>query len=138
MTARSLVTAVVLLLAASALSGCASSQNGPGDESGDGQASTMSPPPSELEGEWRAEAPDEARLTFDAEGAVRGTDGCNGVSGTTTVSGGEVTFDLDLSTLRACVGVTTSFSKLGSAVVDGDVMTTRTVDGAEIVQLRKQ
>jgi hypothetical protein len=54
------------------------------------------------------------------------------------VSGDEVTFDLDLSTLRACVGVTTSFSQLGSAVVEGDVMTTRTVDGAEIVQLRRQ
>jgi heat shock protein HslJ len=136
MTARSLVTAVVLLLAASALSGCASSQNGSGDGSGDGQASTVSP--SELEGEWRAEAPDEARLSFDADGAVRGTDGCNGVSGTTSVTGNEVSFDLDLSTLRACVGVTTSFSELGSAIVEGDVMTTLTVDGSEIVQLRRQ
>lgn len=138
MTARSFVTAVVLLVAASALSGCASSQNASGDDSGDAQGSPSAMSPADLEGEWHADAPDEARLSFDAGGAVRGTDGCNGVSGTTTVSGDEVTFDLDLSTLRACVGVTTSFSKLGSAVVEGDVMTTRTVDGTDIVQLRRQ
>jgi heat shock protein HslJ len=138
MTARSFVTAVAVLLAASALSGCASSQDASGDDSADGQTSPSVNSASDLEGEWRAEEPDKARLTFDADGAVRGTDGCNGVGGTASVSGDEVTFDLDLSTLRACVGVTTSFSRLGSAVVEGDVMMTRTVDGAEIVQLRKQ
>ncbi|MCS5714536.1 META domain-containing protein [Herbiconiux sp. CPCC 205716] len=143
MTARTVLSALVILVAASALTGCASGQGGTGsggDSSGGagGSGSGSGSDALSIEGEWRTAAPDEAWLRFDADGGVTGSDGCNGVGGTATVEGDEVSFALDPSTLKACVGVTVSFSKLGSAVVDGDVMTTRAVDGGEIVQLQRQ
>jgi heat shock protein HslJ len=88
------------------------------------------------EGTWQAADPDTAWLTVDDSGKLEADDGCNHFTGTATVVDDEVKFKLDLSTLKACLGVTTSFHGLSSAVIDGETMTTRDYKGKEIVQLQ--
>jgi heat shock protein HslJ len=105
------------------LVGCASS----------GPSSSSAPDP---EGTWQAADPDTAWLTIDDSGKLTGNDGCNNFTGTATVVEDEVKFKLDLSTLKACLGVTTSFHGMSSAVIDGETMTTRDYEGNEIVQLQ--
>jgi heat shock protein HslJ len=105
------------------LVGCASA--GPSD--------SAAPKP---EGTWQAADPDTAWLTIDDSGKLEANDGCNHFTGTATVVEDEVKFKLDLSTLKACTGVTTSFHGMSSAVIDGDTMTTRDYKGNEIVQLQ--
>ena len=90
------------------------------------------------EGTWQAADPDTAWLTIDGSGNLTGDDGCNKFTGTATVVDDEVRFRLDLSTLKACMGVTTSFHGMSSAVIDGDTMTTRDYKGSEIVQLQRR
>jgi heat shock protein HslJ len=107
------------------LVGCASAQ--PSD--------SAAPNP---EGTWQAADPDTAWLTIDDSGNLTGDDGCNKFTGTATVVDDEVKFKLDLSTLKACLGVTTSFHGLSSAVIDGETMTTRDYEGKEIVQLQRR
>ncbi|MGD8194091.1 META domain-containing protein [Herbiconiux sp. P18] len=140
MSSRPVLSLAALSFAVLAIAGCASSPAT--DSSGAGEApepgSSSAAGPASVSGEWRADAPQEAWLTIDEAGAVTGSDGCNWVSGTATFDGDAVTFSLNPSTLRACMGVTVSFSRLGSAVVDGDVMMTRDAAGAEIVELRRQ
>jgi heat shock protein HslJ len=107
------------------LVGCASS-----DPSG-----SAAPNP---EGTWQAEDPDTAWLTIDSGGKLEANDGCNHFTGTATVDEDEVKFKLDLTTLKACLGVTTSFHGMSSAVIDGETMTTRDYKGKEIVQLQRR
>lgn len=90
------------------------------------------------EGTWQAADPDAAWLTIDGSGNLTGDDGCNKFTGTATVVDDEVRFRLDLSTLKACMGVTTSFHGMSSAVIDGETMTTRDYKGSEIVQLQRR
>jgi len=106
------------------LAGCASS-------------SSSDPAAVDPEGTWQAADPDAAWLTIDAAGKLEGDDGCNHFTGTATVVDDEVRFTLDLSTLKACLGVTTSFQGMSSAVIEGETMTTRDYKGNEIVQLHR-
>lgn len=89
------------------------------------------------EGTWQATDPDTAWLTIDSAGKLEANDGCNHFTGTATVVEDEVEFKLNLSTLKACLGVTTSFHGMSSAVIDGDTMTTRDSEDNEIVQLHR-
>lgn len=107
------------------LVGCASSE----------RSDSAAPNP---EGTWQAADPDTAWLTIDDSGKLTGDDGCNKFTGTATAVEDEVKFELDISTLKACMGVTTSFHGLSSAVIDGETMTTRDYEGNEIVQLQRR
>jgi heat shock protein HslJ len=132
MSSRSIVTLAGLSVVALVLSACASGRPGADPTPPSAQGATS------VAGEWRADAPATAWLMFDEAGGVTGSDGCNGVGGTVASSGDEIRFTLDPSTLKACVGVTVSFSQLRSAVVSGDVMTTMDSSGGAIVELRRQ
>lgn len=129
MTGRA-VSALLAALTIAALSGCASSGGAAGStDPGDSSAGTA-------EGDWRAPDTDSAWLTL-AEGKVTGNDGCNPVNGSYQVAGDEVTFDLELTTLKACVGVTLSFAPLATATVDADTLTLYGADRAEIIALTR-
>jgi heat shock protein HslJ len=137
---RSLLTGLLSASAIVLLAGCASSGSPDQGVSApdDAAPSTTSSSTPDAVGTWRASEPDTAELTFDADGKVAGTDGCNPAGGTYRLDGGQVTFALDLTTLKACSGVTVSFLKLRSATIQGDTMTTFASDGSEIVTLRRQ
>lgn len=77
-------------------------------------ACTAQEPAASLTGTWKltaygpADAPTpaveeaEAGLTFNEDGTVTGNSGCNGLGGTYTVEGDQVTFGEIVSTLMAC------------------------------------
>ncbi|HET9913920.1 MAG TPA: META domain-containing protein [Anaerolineales bacterium] len=55
-----------------------------------------------VDGQTSAVADAEAGLTFNEDGTVTGNSGCNGLGGTYTVEGDQVTFSEVVSTLMAC------------------------------------
>jgi heat shock protein HslJ len=75
---------------------------------------TATESPASLAGAWKLTAygpaaattpavPDtEAGLTFNEDGTVTGNSGCNGLGGTYTVEGDQITFSEIVSTLMAC------------------------------------
>ncbi len=103
---------LTLLLIALAISACSSpSTQQPTEQSQSTQEPTASP---SLIGAWKltaygpADAPIpavegvDAGLTFNEDGTVTGTSGCNGLGGDYTVEGDQITFGEFVSTLMAC------------------------------------
>jgi len=74
-------------------------------------------------GHWVAASPATAFLRVASDGSVTGHDGCNGVTGSATVVGGVLQVSRGLDTLKACTGVDTWLSKIGTARVSGDTLT---------------
>jgi heat shock protein HslJ len=93
--------------------------------------------PASVVGTWSQDAPGEPHLAFTESGGVEGSDGCNGLGGTYTVDGDQVSVELGLSTMMACVGVDTWLHNIASATFDGDTMTVFDSSGAEIGQLQR-
>ncbi|MFB2599551.1 META domain-containing protein [Herbiconiux sp. P17] len=127
MTGRA-VLALLAVVTIAALSGCAGSggaggSTDPGDTSADPAA-----------GNWRAPDDDSAWLTLDG-GSVTGSDGCNPVNGTYQVADDEITFDLELTTLKACLGVTLSFNALAGGTLDADTLALYDAQHTELVAL---
>ncbi|WP_382307869.1 META domain-containing protein [Herbiconiux sp. UC225_62] len=136
MTGRA-VFALLAALTIATLSGCASSGaggSGAGDSGATGDSSAGAADP--VEGNWSTPEAEGAWLTLDG-GSVTGSDGCNPVNGTYDVSGDEVTFDLELTTLKACLGVTLSFAGLSTGTLDADTLTLYDSQRTELVALTK-
>lgn len=130
MSSRRFIPFIALSIALAGLTGCAS---GASPESGDGGTTAQ---PSAV-ATWRAEEPGTAWLRIGDDGAVTGSDGCNDVTGTASVSGDAVDFSMGLMTLKACSGVTLTFQRLTSGELSGDVLTVRDRDGADLVELHR-
>ncbi|MGO3146245.1 MAG: META domain-containing protein [Leucobacter sp.] len=76
-------------------------------------------------------------ITFDADGSLGGTDGCNVVGGNWTEDEGTITLDQLISTLMFCDGVDDWFTDSVSAEVTGDTMVFSDKDGEEIGSLER-
>ncbi|GGI40598.1 hypothetical protein GCM10010988_29880 [Cnuibacter physcomitrellae] len=111
------------------LGGCASGAASP--SSGGEQ------PAADVAGTWAGTGDKPASLTLAEDGSLDGTDGCNRTTGHYTLDGSQVSFDLDPTTLKACLGVTLSFTALDHGRVDGDSITLYTYDGTELTTLTR-
>lgn len=89
------------------------------------------------EGTWGEDGEGLPQLTFEADGVLTGTDGCNRLSGTWEIDGETVEFGPLISTLMACEGVDTWLAQGASATIDGDVLTVLDEEGNEIGTLEK-
>lgn len=88
-------------------------------------------------GAWSSDEKGTPRLEFDADGAVVGSDGCNGISTTYTVEGDRVVLEQFVSTLKACQGVDDWLRGVRSVTVDGDTLAVHNESGDEIGQLQR-
>jgi hypothetical protein len=122
---RFLGSSALALTVVLAAAGCAGSAGSDG-ETDDGADSAST-------GTWRDGT---AWLTLD-DGRVTGSDGCNGVNGSYTAEGDTVTFELGMTTMKACVGVTITFSTLTSATVADDELTLRSAGDVVITTLKR-
>lgn len=77
-------------------------------------------------------------LTFDPNGEVHGTDGCNLIGGEYKVAGSTVTFTNFRSTMMYCEGVDTWLLDGTSADIAKDTMTIFNEAGEEIGALERQ
>ncbi|ANF30315.1 hypothetical protein A0130_00210 [Leifsonia xyli] len=93
---------------------------------------------SSFTGDWGQVAPGQPSLTIEADGSFSGTDGCNPLKGTGTVSGDTFTFGPFASTLKACEGVTPWLNLADTAKVDGNTLTIYRSGGTEIGTLQKR
>lgn len=118
---RSLLTAAAFFAVGIGLAGCAGATEATGS--------------AREEGRWEAEGP--AFLILE-NGDLRGSDGCNGILGSYTVTDGRVEVTRGASTLRACPDVDTWLRGLSSAIIDGDTMTVLDGDGATIGTLTRK
>lgn len=118
---RLLLAAVPALAVGIGLSGCAGTSGAAESDS--------------EEGRWEADGP--AFLILE-NGDLRGSDGCNGVLGSYTVTDGNVKVTRGAATLRACPDVDTWLRDVAGATIDGDVMTVLDRDGATIGTLTRK
>ena len=121
---RAPFAATLTVLAAVALSGCATS-------SGDGSIDPV--------GTWaessKADAPS---LTLAEDGKLTGTDGCNQLTGSWELKDDDlVYFGSVASTRMACADVDVWLDQLSQASISGTTMTVLGQDGAEIGQLER-
>ena len=132
---RQMTAAAIMATAALLLSGC-----GYGEPSEDGKTSAAMQEPS-FEGDWIADDPEDAYLNFgeasEDGGTFTGSDGCNGLIGKFYIDGDTARVDRGAGTLKACPGVDTWLSGIGSVVVDGDMMTVQDSEGEELGTLTR-
>lgn len=93
---------------------------------------------SSFEGSWGTETAGEPSLTIGSDGAFTGTDGCNPVEGTGTISGDTFTFGPFASIMQACEGVTPWLNLAATATVDGKTLTVYRTGGDVIGTLERQ
>lgn len=89
-------------------------------------------------GEWGKQVRETPHLALTDDSEVRGSDGCNQLSGTWTVEEATVTFGAMATTLIACPDVDTWLSALETAEVDGDTLTIFDKDGNKVGVLERQ
>lgn len=89
-------------------------------------------------GTWSIDAKGTPTLEFAEDGAVSGTDGCNGISTTYTVEGDRVVLEQFASTMMACQGVDDWLRGVREVTVDGDTLIVKNASGTEIGQLERQ
>ena len=86
----------------------------------------------------------ETSVTFDKDGKINGSVGCNSFSGDYKVAGGQVKFGAIATTLMACEDTVMQqesgvFAVLTGTVnfkIDGDTLTISTTDGASALTLK--
>ncbi|MEV8214972.1 META domain-containing protein [Leifsonia sp. NPDC077715] len=100
--------------------------------------SGCAPSGSSFAGDWGQVAQGQPSLTIEANGSFSGTDGCNPLKGTGTISGDTFTFGPFASTLKACEGVTPWLNLADTAKVDGDTLTVYRSGGTEIGKLERR
>lgn len=79
----------------------------------------------------------EASMTFTADGAAHGSDGCNIVNGKWTEEKGTVKLGQLASTMMFCEGVDTWLTGAATAVAEGDTLTFSDEAGKEIGSFKK-
>ncbi len=96
------------------------------------------------EGTWGIPEPGQPEVTLEEGGHAYGTDGCNQFTGSWRLEGeaGQdgttVVFSDMTSTLMACDGMDTWFTRTVSATVHGDVLHCFDAEGSEIGTLPRQ
>ena len=109
------------------LAGCSASA-GAGADADDGDVS----------GTWGTpDATGTPGLQLNGDDSVSGTDGCNRLVGTWSMSGDTIEFGTFASTLMACEGVDTWLNGASTATVDGPTMTVQNAGGSEIGTLER-
>lgn len=89
-------------------------------------------------GQWGSpEVAQEPALTFESDGTLHGTDGCNNLMGNYTTEGSKVSFGGLASTMMFCEGVDDWLVRGHSATIDGDVLTVFDEAGKEIGSLAR-
>ena len=92
----------------------------------------------QVQGTWgTANTTGEPWLIFEEDGSFNGSDGCNGIFGTYSVSGDTVSLGDMGTTLMFCEGVDTWLSEAASARVDGDTLIVRDRAETEIGTLER-
>ncbi len=89
-------------------------------------------------GTWGSSASGQPNLTIEDDGKVSGTDGCNRLTGTGTVSGDTFRFGNLASTMMACEGVDEWLGKASTASVDGKTLIVYDDSNKKIGTLEKQ
>lgn len=89
-------------------------------------------------GTWGSSASGQPNLTIEDDGKVSGTDGCNRLSGTGTVSGDTFRFGNLASTMMACEGVDEWLANASTASVDGGTLVIYDESHKKIGTLEKQ
>lgn len=134
-TSRMFTLAAMVGAAAMLVTGCSAGE-GPGSTptSSDGPNDAVI---AELVGIWGEDAAGQPHLEFTDDGAVRGSDGCNGISSTYTVEGDQINLAEFMSTKKACEGVDTWLSGIRAVEVDGDVLQVMDASGDMIGELNR-
>lgn len=128
LTLATMVGATTLLLTA-----CATGQT-PGSTP-TSSADPNNPVVAEVLGSWGTDAAGEPYLEFTVDGAVKGSDGCNGISTSFTVDGDQIDLAEFMSTMKACDGVDGWLSSMRAVEVDGDVLVVKDRAGDKIGEL---
>ncbi len=82
-----------------------------------------SPTQHDIVGTWGSDEKGHPHLTFDADGHVKGTDGCNGIRTTYEKTGDGAQFGFYASTRRGCPGVSSWLQGVTRVTYEGDTMT---------------
>lgn len=88
-------------------------------------------------GTWSSEEPGNPHLTFETNGDVRGTDGCNRISSTFTVEGDRVTIAPYTATMIGCPGIDDWLRAVSEVAIDGNTMQVFNKRGVEIGTLSR-
>lgn len=89
-------------------------------------------PAARFVGTWGNTSPQRPYLTFKANKSVTGSDGCNRIVTTYTVSGDTATLKPAATTLMACPGVDTWLSNVHTATIHGHTIVVKNADGSKI------
>lgn len=130
------------LLITAPLVACTSSAepntNSPAPDASDSDSSTAQPEDGlAVIGTWSSEEPGNPHLTFESNGDVRGSDGCNRISSTFTAEGDRVSIAPYTATLIGCPGIDDWLRAVSEVAVDGDTMQVFNKRGAEIGTLSR-
>jgi len=83
-------------------------------------------------GKWGSTDPGQPNLIVNDNGSYSGSDGCNTMTGTGTISGTSIELGTVAMTQKACSGVDTWMSTAASGKADGNVMTMFDKSGTKI------
>ena len=120
---RRSIPAAAAIAAALVLTGCAADDGPPSKEA--------------LATTWGSEDEGQPHITFAEDGSVSGSDGCNELAGSWTLTDDTIATDSLATTLKACEGVDTWLSGFATAVIDGDRLIVSGVEGEQIGELRR-
>lgn len=101
-------------------------------------ACTAAPSEADFVGTWGEDASEQPSLTIQDDGKFAGTDGCNRLMGSYTVTDGVIDFGQTASTMMFCEGVDTWLSKLQTATISGSTLEVSDKSGTVIGSLAKQ
>lgn len=76
--------------------------------------------------------------SFEQAGFVKGSDGCNRLTGQWFLAKGKLTFQQLSGTMMACEGIDTWLSKAAGGSIDGDTLTVMDASGATIGTLDRR
>ncbi len=88
-------------------------------------------------GTWGSLEADAPQLLLAEDGGLRGTDGCNQLTGSWSVDSGVITFEHVAVTEKACPDADTWLSALATATIDGDTLHVRDEAGRQIGTLSR-
>lgn len=135
--ARTILGVTMLGILALTATACAPASDGEGTAptSTPTDAATSGDAAADLVGIWGDEAKGKPHLEFTADGAVRGSDGCNRIATTYTVEGDRIELASFASTLKACMGVDDWLRGIRAAELDGDLLIVLDSSGGRLGEL---
>lgn len=103
-----------------------------GGVGGSAGGSTSTDPVARFVGTWGNTSPQRPYLTFKSDKSVSGSDGCNRIVTTYTVSGDTATLKPAATTLMACTGVDPWLAKVHTVTISGNTLVVKDSQGAKI------